>query len=111
MLPDDKVDDDDVDGGVDGEVDDGEVDDDVNDGEVDNDVLIIDFFMRRNWPAFGSWLEFGRQFGVWTDCAEFRPQLHGTVIIRRILDPLVFFILEYEYPFTKKYVFFILEYE
>ena len=74
MLPDDKVDDDDVDGGVDGEVDDGEVDDDVDDGEVDNDVLIIDFFMRRNWPAFGSWLEFGLQFGVWTDCAEFRIQ-------------------------------------
>ena len=48
MLPDVKVDDDDVDGGVDGEVDDGEVDDDVDDGEVDNDVLIIDFLMRRN---------------------------------------------------------------
>ena len=59
MLPDDKVDDDDVDGGVDGEVDDGEVDDDVDDGEVDNDVLIIVFFMRRNWPAFGSGLSSG----------------------------------------------------
>ena len=43
MLPDVKVDDDDVDGGVDGEVDDGEVDDgevddDVDDSDVDNDV-------------------------------------------------------------------------
>ena len=39
---------------IDSVVDDGEVDDDVDVSEVDNNVLIIDFFMRRNWPTFGS---------------------------------------------------------